>query len=115
MQSIYSWGEDIIKFTDKNGLSYNIQLRSPITVIDGASASGKSLMINRILELQEYEDNDPLRLYNTNNIYIFNNKKTDFKQLKLKDKLIIIDRADLVLKDIDIKHINANKDNRYLT
>ncbi len=51
MQSIYSWGEDIIKFTDKNGLSYNIQLRSPITVIDGASASGKSLMINRILEL----------------------------------------------------------------
>lgn len=114
MQSIYNWEEDTIKFTDKNGLSYDLQLKSPITVIDGASASGKSLMINRILELQEYEDNDPLRLYNTSNIYIFNNKREDFKHLKLKGKLIIIDRADLVLKDLDIKYINADSDNRYL-
>ena len=109
---IYNWDENKISFEDKYGIKFNIQLRGQITIVNGSSASGKTLMCSRIKDIQK-DKNNIAKKYNSDNIFIVNDDNID-KLADQKHKLIIIDRADMLLSEKEEQIINSDVYNRYL-
>lgn len=109
---IYNWDENRILFTDKYGITFDIQLRGKIIIGGGKSGSGKTLLCNRINNI--LKDRNKLKnQYRASNIFMLNEDNID-KLSHQQHKLIIIDRADILLTDKDTNIINKDTLNRYL-
>lgn len=113
MTKIYDWENNTIKFEDKYKNKFNLQLRGQIKVVMGESASGKTLLCNRISRFQKEDKKESMGSLDASNIFIMNTDNMD-KLDKQEHKLIIIDRADTCLKPDDIAVINRDTKNRYL-
>lgn len=109
---IYNWDENKIYFIDKYETIFNIRLHGGITIINGESASGKTLMCSRIKDIQK-DKNKIAQKYSADNIFIVNDDNID-KLSQQRNKLIIIDRADILLSNKEINIINNDMHNRYL-
>lgn len=109
---IYNWDENRICFTDKYDNKFNIELRGQITIINGDSASGKTLLCSKIRDMQK-DKNKLMQKYNSDNIFIFNEDNKD-KLSQQRHKLVIIDRADILLSDKEEDIIDNDRYNRYL-
>lgn len=109
---IYNWDKNRIYFIDKYETIFSISLHNGITIINGESASGKTLMCKRIMDIQK-DKNKIAQKYSADNIFIVNDDNID-KLSQQRDKLIIIDRADILLSNKEINIINCDIHNRYL-
>ena len=99
-----------IEYTTMHGISVNVALHDQITVIGGDSSVGKTFLKDTI---QEYCNGIDKLL-----VEVFDYKRPiDIGVLKaMRNKLIIIDNADILLdgnKDI-CAYINTDKHNQYL-
>lgn len=112
MKQMYEWSSNIIKFSDKYKNEFELELRGRITVIYGASATGKTLVCNRIKQIQN-DDNIGAATYVADNILLVERSNKD-KVYETKQKLIVIDKAERLLDDKLIEHINQDGSNRYL-
>jgi predicted RNA-binding protein (virulence factor B family) len=99
-----------LKYTTRHGVSVYIPFHDTITVIGGNSSTGKSFI--KVTAQERYND------LNNRRIEVFDYKSPlDLQILRaLKNKLIIIDNADIMLSENEaaVKHINGDNNNQYI-
>ena len=113
MQECYNLEDNILDFRDLNGIRYHFKFKGTKTIVCGATATGKTLLCNKLLDIIN-DDNIGMKPYDASNIFIMTreNKKLLYEQ---RENLIIIDRAEMMLNDEDIEFINNDTSiNRYL-
>ena len=98
---------DKIAFDDGK-FKFNFLVNNPITVIGGDSSSGKSLFFNKLSVKSKVEGIDTFRFVN----YMTEDIGSILKLYK--NKVIVIDNADAILSDDDIKYIIKDKYNQYV-
>lgn len=102
----------------------NIHLRDRRVLIKGDSSTGKSLIVNKIkMQIDGAysveglkNDYSQMEVFSYRNIPNKNGDNFKFYKLleSIKNKIIIIDNADLLLKDADIDYINNDWNNKYV-
>lgn len=110
MVDLYNWNTKMIQYEDKKGLQIELDLRGRIIVVDGDSGTGKSYLCQIIRTIQESFGNSE---YNVDNIVLIN-KMNKSSLRDYNNKLIIIDRAELLLNEDDTNYITMDGRNRYL-
>ena len=91
---------------DIYGNKFDFKLKGAKTIV-----SGKSFIYNLIKKMKDGDSRDSK--YDTSNIILINkNNVNDMRQYK--DRLIIIDRAEIILNKDIVKFINEDLNNRYL-
>ena len=109
----YNWDTNELKFIDKDKNNFNIKLRGNKQIICGDSSTGKSLLVSRLLQFS-HNKNKTFRTYTTDNIFIVMPENIRYIE-EQQDKLIVIDRADLMLTPKIVDSINLDRGyNRYL-
>lgn len=84
-------------------VTFDIQLRGRINVVIGAAATGKTYMCNLVRNGNPHPD-----------VVVFERGVDSARDLtSLSDKLIIIDRADMLSGEV-VEHISQDLDNTYL-
>lgn len=114
MEKCFDWDSGLHLKCNED-LEFKLWFKGFKTIIAGDSGTGKSLLCSRIKELQEFNLNPEwMRKYDVDNIIIFD--KTKLNTIKnIKEHLIIIDRADLILDTESIDWINYDCGyNKYL-
>ena len=53
IKKLYDYTTNILDFTRKDGMRYYLKLRNKITIIDGDSGTGKTLLVNEIVHLKQ--------------------------------------------------------------
>ena len=114
MIQCYDWDNNVLKFEDQSRNKFNLCLKGNKTIICGESATGKSLICNILKRYMNSSNSEVLRRYGTSNLFI-----ADYENIKKigeqKNKLILIDRADILLTEYDVEIINNDTDlNRYI-
>lgn len=112
MKEIYNMEKNLIDFKDVNDNKFYIQLKGKKTIVGGETATGKTLLVNSIKMLIDNK-NIGMTDYIANNVFEVTSDNLD-KLSKQKDKLIVIDRADIILDKDTIKIINEDDYNTYL-
>jgi hypothetical protein len=113
MRECYSWETNTLDFKDLNGIRYHLKFKGTKTIIGGETATGKTIICNKLLDII-YDDNIGMKPYNASNIFILTreNRKLLCEQ---SQKLVIIDRAEMILNESEIEFINNDTSiNRYL-
>lgn len=114
MKQCYDRKSNKLLFTDANGITFDFQMRGMKTIVHGDSATGKSLLCTRLREIQnDYNQNDVLKKYNADNIVVADKNWLNVIE-NLNSKLIIIDRADIVLTEEIKECIKNDCSNVYL-
>ncbi len=109
----YDWKKNILSFKDKYDNIFYLELRGDKQVICGDSGSGKTLLCNKLMQSSR-DRNKKYRLYDTDNIMLVTQDNVDRISAQYR-KLIIVDRADILLQAQDIDRINLDHGkNRYL-
>lgn len=112
MESCYNWENNILKFTDKNGNRFNLEFKGEKTIVSGDSATGKTLICTLLNNISK-DKNKSLKPYNADNVFVLSDDNIE-KLPNQKNKLVIIDRAELILNDAIVHYINNDRENRYL-
>lgn len=94
IKKVYDYNSNILDFTRKDGIRYKLNLRGSITVIDGNSGTGKTLLVSELFHLKKSGEN--LTGLDLSNIVIL---KSFEDKIEDEKKLYILDRADKVLND----------------
>lgn len=76
MQQSYDWNNNIIQFEDKYCNKFNLQLRGKITIVTGDSASGKTLLCNKLKSIK-HDKNLSKQIYRADNIFLVNDDNID--------------------------------------
>ena len=97
---VYDWKNNLINFSDCNSINFYIQLKGNKNIVTGRSGTGKTLLCTRLKELQ------------ADNVYVADADNIS-EISEVKDKLIVIDRADIILDKTTVKTINNDSSNRY--
>lgn len=106
---MYNFENNYLEVKIKTGIEYKLQMRGHISVLNGASSTGKTFLCDYISTIQQGMDFDK----EFENVVILNlsNRDIIFNQ---KQKLIIIDRAEMLLTPEMINFINNDRENNYL-
>lgn len=113
MEQCYSWENNILNFTDVNDNKYCLKFKGNKTIVCGNSATGKTLICNMLRNYID-DNNVGIKPYNVDNIFLLSRDNKD-KVYEQKDKLIIIDRAEIFIDSELVNFINADRGtNRYL-
>lgn len=114
----YDWKENKLEFSDTRGNQFRLQFKGNKTIVHGKTASGKSLIVQK---LQSIDGIGNVRMfdfkpYSIDNIFILtSHNKDEYILGKVKQKLIIIDRGDLMIDEEMAELINDDfNTNRYL-
>lgn len=105
-----------LKYRTLNDFGVDIILKTDIVIINGNSATGKTLLVNSIREQKDNEDANGISEYSFGNIETIR-KKDELGRLNFSKKgnLYIIDRADIILKDRSIvDNIYFDTSNKYI-
>lgn len=111
MKTVYDWDTNTIDFSDKYKNHYYLQLRGNKNIIKGNSGTGKSYLYNKINKIKQRLDSTSN--YDADNLFLLNKDNVE-KLGTFKNKLIIIDNAELLLDERAVDIINMDDDNRYL-
>ena len=111
MKAIYDWDNNTIDFKDKYKNHYHLKLRGNKNIIKGNSGTGKTYLYKKINSVKQRLENTSS--YNADNLFMLNKDNID-KLGTLKNKLILIDNAELLLDERTVDIINMDDDNRYL-
>jgi len=111
MKQIYDWEKNRLNFVSPEGYSFDLKFNGNKTIVNGASASGKTMLCDKVRNI--INDLNGFKVYGADNIFLVDLNNID-KIQKQTDKLVIIDRAGLILNDYIVKLINNDRRNRYL-
>lgn len=112
MKKCSDWDNDVLCFEDKNGNLFHLIFKGDKTIVCGETATGKSLIYNTLSNLDKMDVS--VKVYDTSNIFLAN-KYNIYEIGKLENKLIIIDRADILLNKNIVCMINKDLGiNKYL-
>lgn len=113
MQECYNWETNTLDFKDLNDIRYHFKFKGIKTIVGGETATGKTLICNKLLDII-HDDNIGMKPYNASNIFILTRDNRELLHEQRK-KLVIVDRAEMILSDSEIDFINADTSiNRYL-
>ena len=113
MKQCFDWNHNILHIVDLNDNIFYLNLKGLKTIVTGKSATGKSLLCSVIREIQK-DKNIAGKKYDASNIFLIDEDNLHNIDDK-KDKLIIIDRADIILDSEAIHMINNDWGyNKYL-
>lgn len=111
MKAIYDWNANTIDFKDKYKNHYYLQLKGDKNIIKGSSGTGKTYLYSKLNNVKKRLDSTSS--YNADNLFMLNSDNLE-KLPALKNKLILIDNAELLLDDKTVDIINMDDNNRYL-
>lgn len=111
MTNIYDWETNVIDIMDKYENHFYLELRGNKNTVKGSSGTGKSFLFNMIKAIKQRMDKTAR--YNADNIFLLSKDNID-KLESVKNKLIMIDKAELLLGVKEVEFINMDDDNRYL-
>ena len=95
---------------DYGKFKFNMLVDTPITIIGGDSSSGKTLFCD---SLSSYSR---IKWPNTFGFLNYRSEEVSFTLRKFRNKVVVIDNADIILSDEDIKYIIPHQSNlRILT
>ena len=100
MKQIYNYDNNSSLFIRKSGHTFDLKLCKGITIIDGASATGKTLLFNDIKALKDL--NPQTTGYDVSNIELITRNSDIIDDNKV---LYIIDKAEHILNDEMCKSI----------
>lgn len=109
MKKIYDYDSNSLLYTRKSGHTFNLKFCNGITIIDGMSASGKTLLFNDIKSLKNL--NFKIAEYDVSNIELIENSDVCIKDDKV---LYIVDKAERILTDKLCSDIVSCKYSRFL-
>lgn len=114
MIQCFDWDSNTLNIKTNSKIEFLIHLKGNKTILCGSSATGKSLLCNTISKYQNSFNDQALQKYDLNNIIILN--KYNKKELSsASNRLILVDRADLLLEPADIDIINEDTGrNKYM-
>lgn len=111
MEKIYNWESNTLDYSDKYGNHYLLELKGSKNIIKGCSGTGKTFLYESLKKLSLAKDD--VSKYDLSNIALVNAENKG-KTSQYKNRLIIIDDADLILDSERVKKINEDTNNRYL-
>lgn len=91
---VYDYDKNCIKLRTKNRLSYDLDLRGNITIIDGESGSGKTLLVENISRLKC--NSSAITGFDVSDIIVVRDPNFSVVDSKV---LYIIDHGDRILTD----------------
>ena len=94
MQKVYDYENNTFRFKRKNDVYYDLNLRGNITIIDGFSGNGKTVLFDDIIMAKNNTEN--IVGTDMSNITPINSSDTEIEDKKV---LYIIDRADKILNN----------------
>lgn len=114
MKRCFDWNKNILKISDMSGNEFELKFKDLKTIVNGDSATGKTLLCSIIRSYMDDMNDDLNKVYDTSNIVLLD--KNNMQYIKnMKDKLIIIDRADIILDKDTVEAINIDWGiNKYL-
>ena len=93
---------------DYGKFKFNMLVDNPITIIGGDSSSGKTLFCD---SLSSYSR---IKWPNTFSFLNYRSEEVSFTLRKFRNKVVVIDNADVILSDEDIKYIIRERRNQYI-
>ena len=111
MHQVYDWNTRVLSLTTKNKISYHLHIRKDIVIVNGVSASGKTMLCHLIEDAKK--DKNPVMLNDVSNIIVLNSDNLPLLT-GYDRKLIIIDEAHLILTKEDIDFVNCSTNLRFL-
>lgn len=107
---MYNFKSNVLDIVTKNHLHFNFKMRGKITIVSGYSGTGKTFVSNYLREMtssknvadKEFKDVFVLNSDNCSSIFT------------KESKLIVIDRAELLLTPEIVDFINSDYKNKYL-
>lgn len=113
MASVYNFDKGNLSATYRDIVSFDLEIRKPITQIYGNSATGKTLLVNYVKnEKRNNKYNESIE--DLSNIFVFDDTFSIEDISKISNSLIIIDRCDLILSSDIVNFIVADRSNHYL-
>ena len=114
MKQCFDWETNTLDIETAAGIKFDLKLKGNKTIICGDSATGKTLLCSVIKSYQDSFNDPVLSKYDMSNIILIT-KQNKHELQSYKSKLMIIDRADLLLNDADVETINNDTDvNKYI-
>lgn len=110
MHQVYDWNTRVLSLTAKNKISYHLHIRKDIVIVNGVSASGKTMLCHLIEDAKK--DKNPVMLNDVSNIIVLNSDNLPLLT-GYDRKLIIIDEAHLILTKEDIDFVNCSTNLRF--
>lgn len=114
MAKIYNFDSGRLVANYRNIVSFNLDIRKPITQIYGDSATGKTLLVNFIKNEKRNSKFNAGGINDLSNIFVFDDIVTESDLSDIKNSLIVIDRCDLILSLTIVDFIVEDKSNNYL-
>lgn len=114
MVKIYNFDSGRLVANYRNIVSFNLDIRKPITQIYGDSATGKTLLVNFIRNEKRNSKFNAGGINDLSNIFVFDDIVTESDLSDIKNSLIVIDRCDLILSLNIVDFIVEDKSNNYL-
>lgn len=114
MAKIYNFDSGRLVANYRNIVSFNLDIRKPITQIYGDSATGKTLLVNFIKNEKRNSKFNAGGINDLSNIFVFDDIVTESNLSDIKNSLIVIDRCDLILSLNIVDFIVEDKSNNYL-
>lgn len=114
MAKIYNFDSGRLVANYRNIVSFNLDIRKPITQIYGDSATGKTLLVNFIKNEKRNSKFNAGGINDLSNIFVFDDIVTESDLSDIKNSLIVIDRCDLILSLNIVDFIVEDKSNNYL-
>lgn len=114
MAKIYNFDSGRLVANYRNIVSFNLDIRKPITQIYGDSATGKTLLVNFIRNEKKNSKFNAGGINDLSNIFVFDDIVTESDLSDIKNSLIVIDRCDLILSLNIVDFIVEDKSNNYL-
>ena len=98
------------------GYSYNLKFAPRITLIGGNSGTGKTVLFKYFKAIEDGSNNSNIIALNASRVKSLKKSGVDIANLitKTKNKLVVIDNADLILTESVTKAIFFNQDNQYI-
>lgn len=113
MKQCFDWNNNILNISDLNDNVFNLKFKGLKTIVTGKSATGKSLLCSIIREIQN-DKNIVGKKYDASNLFLVTEENM-YNIKNIQGKLIIIDRADIILDSEVINMINNDWGyNKYL-
>ena len=108
MKQCFDWNNNILNISDLNDNVFNLKFKGLKTIV-----TGKSLLCSIIREIQN-DKNIVGKKYDASNLFLVTEENM-YNIKNIQDKLIIIDRADIILDSEVINMINNDWGyNKYL-
>lgn len=114
MDRVYDYESGRFKASYRDMVSFDLNIREPITQIYGDSATGKTLLVNYIKNEKRNSNFNNLDRDALKNVFAFDDNLFVKDLSRIERSLVVIDRCDLLLTSDILDFIVSDRKNHYL-